>query len=185
MEERAWWTGAAVLALTLAFSLVSALVWVTRGRSYPLLKAKLRLGGLLLATTAVATGCFDKGDSAMVMCYDAGWDSQDRDPDIDVGVDSIDYGSIAVGQSGVEMVPILNQGSRALSIASITVADEAAVFTVSEAGPVSLQPGEQLELEITFTPTEPSAYQATLTISSDDPDEPTLQITLEGEGLVP
>jgi hypothetical protein len=186
MEERSWWTGAAVLALTLAFAIASTLVWATRGRSYPLLRAKLRLGGLLLGASAVAAGCFDKGDSAMVMCYDAGWDSDAyHQPDLELDQDSMDFGAVPLGSSVTLTLTIDNVGNAPLSISALSLSDEAGVFGCSDTGPIELSAGGQAQVELSFTPGEATDYSATLSIYSDDPNEPSVELALLGAGLAP
>ncbi len=184
MEERAWWTTAAVLAFGLAFAVISALVWASRGRSYPLLKAKLRLGGLLLGLTAVAAGCGEKEDS-MVMCYDAGWDSDAyNQPDIDVDMDSMDFGMVYVGETGTITLTIDSIGNGPLTISAIGVTDDAGVFTVSNTGPIELTAGGQAQVEVSFTPTDAVDYTGTIIIDSDDPSDPSVEVELLGAGLV-
>ena len=186
MEERAWWTGIAVLGLGLAFAAVSTLLWVSGGRGYLLLKAKLRLGGLLLGLGAVAAGCFDKNDSAMVMCYDAGWDSDSQyDPDIQVDESTLDFGTIAVGDSAQLTLEISNNGASTLTIDSAVLADPSGPFATTFTGPENLAPGEALSLELTFTPVDHGAFEGTLTIASNDPDHPEVTVALQGEAIVP
>ncbi len=186
MEERAWWTGAAVLGIGLAFALVSALLWASGGRSYGLLKAKLRLGGLLLGLGAVAAGCFDKHDSAMVMCYDAGWDSDSyAQPDIEVDSTELAFGAVAVGTAATQTLLVSNNGPVPLTLSSITLSDDAGVFTITATAPVELATYEQLSIEVVFSPVAPDSYTATLTLVSDDPDHPTLEIAISGGGVAP
>ncbi len=184
MEERAWWTGLAVLALGLAFASISGLVWLTGGRSWPLLKAKLRLGGLLLSLGALASGCGDKDDSAMVMCYDAGWDSDTVvEPDIELEVDALDYGMVELGSSSTMSVLVRNTGALVLTISELSFTNPEAPFTVGTTAPTELATGAELLLEITFAPTEEGPVEAALNIHSDDPDSPLLQIALQGQGI--
>jgi hypothetical protein len=184
MEERAWWSGAAVLALGLAFALVSALLWASGGRSHKLLRAKLRLGGLLLSLGAVAAGCFDKHDSAMVMCYDGGWDSDSyAEPDIDVDSTTLDFGVTEIGYDKSLTLTITNTGSLALDISGFTLDDDAGVFGFTDPGPVTLATGEALAIEVVFTPSGSGDYEGSLGIASNDPDHPTLQVLLQGWGI--
>lgn len=62
--RRDTWIPVAVLLLSAAFTLVSLLLAVTAGRSRPLLRAKLRLGGALLTLGGVAVG-----STACTTCY--------------------------------------------------------------------------------------------------------------------
>ena len=51
--------------ISLAFAVVSFLVWLSRGNNAKLIQRKLRLGALLLGITAVSSGC-----PPAVTCYD-------------------------------------------------------------------------------------------------------------------
>ena len=185
MGERAWWSGLAALTLGLAFLAVSALLWAGGGKSYRLLRAKLRLGGLLLGLGAVATGCGDKDDS-LVMCYAGGWDSDSyAQPDIEVDSTSLDFGTLTVGQSTLLTVTVRNNGASSLSVSSVDLVDETGAFATTFEGSTDLVPGGELTIDVTFTPTDHGAHESTLTITSNDPDHPALNVLLTGEGIVP
>lgn len=182
MEERAWYSGLVVLAIGLAFALVSAMLWASGGRSYRLLRAKLRLGGLLLGLGAMATGCGEKEDS-IVMCYEAIWDSDSyADPDIEVDNTSLDFGVVVVGETATLTLTVHNNGNSSLTVDSVDMAD--AAFTSTFEGPVGLAADGDLSFEVSFAPSEPQAYESTLTIASDDPDHPTVEIVLLGDGVI-
>lgn len=184
MEERAWWSGLLVLALGLAFALVSGLLWASGGRSYRLLRAKLRLGGLLLGLGAVAAGCGDKDDSNMVMCYDAGWDSDEyAQPDIEVDSTGLDFGAVVVGEGSLQVLTVSNNGGVDLNITGLALEDSAEVFELLDNSLGVLPPGVQREIGISFIPGQVLTYEGTLTITSDDPDHPELQVALLGEGV--
>lgn len=184
MEERAWWTWLSALALGLAFIVVSVLLWANGGRGRALVRAKLRLGGLLLGLGVLASGCGDKDDSNAVMCYEASWDSDTAaQPDIEVDSTSLDFGTVAVGQTAQQTLTVRNNGSLVLTIASLELSEP--VFTVDATLPLELATGAEQTVTVTFAPTAPDAYVATLTIGSDDPDHPSLEVNLAGGGVVP
>jgi len=185
MEERAWWSGLAALALGLAFLAVSVLLWAHGGKSYRLLKAKLRLGGLLLGFGALATGCGDKEDS-MVMCFAGGWDSDSyTQPDIEVDIASLDFGTLAVGQSALLTVTVRNNGTSTLFVSSVELADDTGAFATTFEGSTDLVPGGELTIDVTFTPTDHGSHESSLTITSNDPDQPATDVLLTGEAIVP
>lgn len=66
MIRRELWVPLAVVAVTVAFIAVSALVRVSGGNPW-LIRRKLRIGALLLGLTWSASGCDDEG---VVTCYD-------------------------------------------------------------------------------------------------------------------
>lgn len=61
------------------------------------------------------------------------------------------------------------------------------IFTVSPpcTSTCTVAPGGSQLITVTFTPTARQAYSATLTIASDDIDEPSLIVTLSGTGIAP
>lgn len=186
MEERAWWSGLALLALGLVFVLVSAQLWACGGRSRRLLRAKLRLGGLLLGFSAVAAGCGEKDDSAMVMCYDAGWDSDTvQDQDIEVDTTAMDFGSVAVGDTAQQSLTVRNNGTLALTVDSVVLSDAEGPFSVDVQLPLVLAAEEAQSISVTFSPVDHGAAEDVLAIHSDDPDHPTIEVNLAGEGIVP
>ena len=63
-------TPVAVVALSVVFVLLSALVTASKGRSPWLIKKKLRIGALLLMLTGLAIG----GSACSVTCYTPGFD---------------------------------------------------------------------------------------------------------------
>ncbi|MHB8079594.1 MAG: hypothetical protein ACYDIE_10110 [Candidatus Krumholzibacteriia bacterium] len=68
MVRREFWIPLAVLALTVAFALVSWLVRLSRGNAW-LIRRKLRLGALLLGLTWSAAGCDGADGGGIVTCY--------------------------------------------------------------------------------------------------------------------
>ncbi len=185
MEERSWWTWAAFLALGLAFGTVSLLLWASGGRHARLLRAKLRLGGLLLGLSAVASGCGEKEDT-MVMCYDAGWDSDAyAEANIEVAEEALAFGAVELGTSSTQQLHVTNTGSLELTVSAITLADEAAPFTHDAELPAVVQTGAELVIEVGFTPTAVESYGTTLQIESNDSDTPSVAVELSGEGSAP
>lgn len=187
MEEHAWWNGIAALALGLLFALVSGLLWACGGRHRGLLRAKLRLGGLLLGLGALASGCGDKDDSDVMMCYAAGWDSDLQDqPDIAVDNTVLDFGNIATATPEDRTLTVRNEGQATLTLQAVTITQDpnghgGPFFTEFE-GPTTLEPGAELGLDIRFVPMSDNSFSATLTITSDDPDEASLDVALTGRG---
>ncbi len=102
-------------------------------------------------------------------------------PDIAVDLDSLNFGIVYIGYP--ERLPILvsNKGTDNLSVTGI-VADRAE-FSVDITN-FALVPGQDTVVNVTFAPAVVGEIWGNLTISSDDPDEPTLTVALYGEGLI-
>ena len=105
-----------------------------------------------------------------------------HDPIADIHVDPqlLDFGTVDVGQSVIETVEVLNQGTGDLWVDEPTVAGDAEFTLDTGAFPCSLGPGESASLPVTYAPLDGSDDAATITVDSDDPDEPSVQVALTG-----
>jgi hypothetical protein len=89
--------------------------------------------------------------------------------------DSLDF---AAGGAGLDSVQVSNTGSEPLHVTSLAVAPP---FRVPSAG-FDLAAGASRWVPVTFEPTEPGTYRASLVVSSDDPEQPVAPIPLVGTG---
>ncbi|MES2641596.1 MAG: choice-of-anchor D domain-containing protein [Myxococcota bacterium] len=104
-------------------------------------------------------------------------------PDI-VPLDVVDFGEIVVDYSSEGAVRINNNGLGILEIDEITLSgDGASMFTVGDV-PAEVANKSIYELPVWFLPADPLAYTATMTIHSNDEDDPELEVTLTGKGVV-
>lgn len=103
-------------------------------------------------------------------------------PNIFLSDTSFDFNSLFVGTSRRENLVVSNFGTDVLNINSIT--SDNTDYTVG-IGNFSLDPGENQNVFLTFTPTEVGERIGTLTISSNDPDEEESTISLRGDGIAP
>ncbi|UCD36956.1 MAG: choice-of-anchor D domain-containing protein [Fidelibacterota bacterium] len=103
-------------------------------------------------------------------------------PDIAVSSDTLDFGSAYVGHVDSLTLVVYNGGVDPLTVTNI--ASSHGAYTTSQSNFV-LQPNENQEVLVTFAPATAGDFPATLTISSDDPDEPTITIGLLGKGINP
>ncbi|UZE95341.1 choice-of-anchor D domain-containing protein [Alkalimarinus alittae] len=101
-------------------------------------------------------------------------------PEIDV-VQSIDFGTIEAGTSAVKVLTVNNIGGAALTVTGLDVAGSGFVKTADNCTTVAA--GASCSAEITYTANE-GASTGTVTISSDDADEPSSVVALSGVGEV-
>jgi len=89
--------------------------------------------------------------------------------------------------SDPQTLMLVNSGTDALAISAITLAGPgAAAFVVDgPSAPTSLLNGAQTTIDVTFAPEAADDFTATLTIDSDDPDQPHAVINLTGAGVAP
>jgi hypothetical protein len=103
-------------------------------------------------------------------------------PDIAVTPTILDFGTVFVGGSASQNVSVKNEGTDLLTVTSITADD--GDYSVDVTGAV-LAPGATQIVVVTYAPTSPGTNLATLSVASDDPDEPVMNVALEGEALEP
>jgi subtilisin family serine protease len=91
----------------------------------------------------------------------------------------IDFGQVPMGSA---ILTVSNQGC---APHVLTVFDIWCGNPVFQADPVafSLEAGESQEVVVTFFPRDPVDYHTRLTVESDDPDHPVVDIDLYGQGL--
>lgn len=83
-------------------------------------------------------------------------------------------------------VEIVNTGNSALSISNVAISGSAFAFTSGNAiTPGTLAPSERATGTLLFAPSSTGSYSGTITVESDDPDEPTVTIDLSGEAILP
>ena len=107
-------------------------------------------------------------------------------PDIGVSPASHDFGNVQWSQTSTAMFTVSNVGSGKLTIVAITLADAMGVFSITSApsSPPDLQAGDSITVEVTFSPSAIQAYSGVLKIESNDADEPLIEISLRGTGVL-
>ena len=100
-------------------------------------------------------------------------------PEITVAYYFLNFGLTPVFTSNAMNFGIRNDGAVDLVVSSIS--SDNAVFTVDHTS-ATLAPGETQLMVFTFSPTDYTIQNATITITSNDPDEPTVTISLTGIG---
>jgi hypothetical protein len=104
-------------------------------------------------------------------------------PDQEIGPipASHDYGPVRVGAHKGWILTIQNEGAQTLRIHSASTATPNFEIRDIEFA-VDIDSTETFDLRVWFHPTDAGAYTDTLTITSNDADEPTLQVALSGVG---
>ncbi|HZN04081.1 MAG TPA: choice-of-anchor D domain-containing protein, partial [Candidatus Polarisedimenticolia bacterium] len=93
---------------------------------------------------------------------------------------AIDFGKVFAGASRALRFAIANAGSDPLEVSDL--ASDHPAFAPGT-GALALLPGERRAIDVTFTPGGAGTYEATLTITSNDPDEPVRTLALRGHGM--
>ncbi len=105
-------------------------------------------------------------------------------PDIDVSPLSYDFGDVGLGTSTTTIVTISNVGNRELTVSDIAIDSSDFSITPGLTLPVVVGPNGFTDVEITYAPAAEGYSSAVLEISSDDPDEPLVEVVLGGAGVV-
>lgn len=95
--------------------------------------------------------------------------------------DSLDFGAVRVGATGVAAITLANTGSRPLALEAAVSADPAVFHAGALPGPIA--PGAAALLAVTFHPDATGSFASTLAILSDAANAPVLTIDLAGEGV--
>jgi len=109
-------------------------------------------------------------------------DAEPAEPNISVSPLSHDFGDIELGASSTVIVTISNEGSADLTVSGIALETDFAITSVPPAS-VVVGPSQTVDVEITYTPTVFGYNSAVLKITSDDPDEPVVEVQLGAVGI--
>lgn len=103
-------------------------------------------------------------------------------PDINVtfASDSVRFGDVFVGQTTTLPVTVNNVGDSTLTVSDIVFDD--AAFGIDQTN-FKIEPGKNVVLNVSFTPTMVATYKAGFTITSDDPDESPVTFGVRGSGI--
>jgi|GEM_PF-2812800 len=109
-------------------------------------------------------------------------------PRADVQTEPLAYGTVAVGSTTTQTVPIENTGTETLTVtdAAIEGTDAAAYSLVEplDTGSLTVRPGERQPAGVTFAPsTAKELSDAELVIETDDPMLTTTRIDVSGKGV--
>lgn len=110
-----------------------------------------------------------------------------KDPDISVSPSSRQFGSRCVGTTSTpQSFTISNTADpdmgETLDVASITRSGSSQ-FTFTNPAPVSVPAGGDTSFAVTFSPIVRGTRSADFTISSDDPDESSVEVSVSGTGI--
>jgi hypothetical protein len=110
--------------------------------------------------------------------------------DIAVSPTNHDFGDIVQGNTSAALeVSISNMGDAALEVSAVTISDTTN-YTLNTSGGAdpcgattfTIAAGGSCSVSITFSPQSTGDKNANLDINSNDPDEPSVQVTLQGTG---
>jgi len=102
-------------------------------------------------------------------------------PDIDVDPDSLFFPDpVLVNDSDTASILVHNFGNVDLHLTAVTSPDT--VFGTTQPS-FSVSPNDSLPVDVVFLPTSPGMFAGILTLLSDDPDEPMVEVYVHGEAV--
>ena len=105
-------------------------------------------------------------------------------PQIGVSPMAVNFGQVFLGNTaGPVTVTIVNNGNQDLVVSDIS--DPGAPFIMSNVPvlPLTLGLGETATFDVSFAPTASGPFSGNITVSSNDADDPAVDVMLSGEGL--
>ncbi len=99
-------------------------------------------------------------------------------PIISLNVTEINFGEVNIGETAVEEFTIFNLGSEDLTGTIDTVEDF--VLSIDE---FTLSAGNSIDVEVSFTPAEAMNYTGNIVITSNDANQPEIEIPVDGTGV--
>lgn len=106
-----------------------------------------------------------------------------EDPqDIGVSPASVDFGTVDPGVTATDTVTVTNNGGDPLDITAVSISGANAGDFMQTNDCAQLAADASCTVELSFTPSTEGARNATLSIDSNDPDTPTVDVSLTGEG---
>jgi hypothetical protein len=107
-------------------------------------------------------------------------------PDIATVPPSLDFGPVYIGLTKDLAISVRSIGTDVLSVTGITFDNPAYSLASTPTYPVALGNNAKLDLTVRFTPTAAcDPCPGNMNVASNDPDHPTLAVSLTGAGVVP
>lgn len=98
---------------------------------------------------------------------------------------TLDFGTVLVGQSSTEIVELENSGNDTCQVLELAVTgSEFALNAAAPKATFSVAPGESVSVPVDYTPIEEGDDDGTLDVTSDDPENPEIEVSLIGKGFI-
>lgn len=107
-------------------------------------------------------------------------------PDIEVSQTDVDFGQVDIGSTQDGVVTVYNLGDAPLTIQSLELTQSQQGqfgFTPLEMLPLTLDPNSGIDIDVQFSPVIEGPDTAVLSIGSNDPNDPAVDVVLTGEGM--
>jgi hypothetical protein len=107
-----------------------------------------------------------------------------QDPDISLSRTEIDFGAVPTNTPADEEIVVTNNGTGALTIGSIAIDPAGTPFSIGSENctQAPVAPAASCTITVHFLPDSANAFHADVVIESDDPDSPSLTVSVFGSG---
>ncbi len=119
---------------------------------------------------------------ALLACSESG--IRKLEPELSAAISSLDFEEVVVGTQRTGTLTLSNEGGGTLTIEDRAL-DGSADFVLAEALPDTVEPYNSFTVSVRYAPDAIGPDDATLTLLTDDPDNPSLTLDLSGEGVEP
>ena len=103
-------------------------------------------------------------------------------PDIEISDSTVTFPPIFAGDAGVETLAVSNTGNAPLEVRAIL---PPGVHFSAAPESLNVEPGGTAQIHVVFSPPDPGSYATVLDLATNDPDEASRKILLEGTGVPP
>ncbi|WP_224450535.1 Ig-like domain-containing protein [Haloprofundus salilacus] len=104
---------------------------------------------------------------------------------VDVSPTAVDFGDVEVGNTSTADVTVSNVGGSPLSFDGAQLSGtNAGMYTVTNGGTTTIAAGDSHTVTVEFAPTATGPTTATLELSTNDADDPTVDVALSGDGII-
>ncbi|HHO52279.1 MAG TPA: choice-of-anchor D domain-containing protein, partial [Deltaproteobacteria bacterium] len=132
---------------------------------------------VVLSAVIILSGCQDYDIRANSPAPGAG-------PDIEVTPTALSFGPARTGEEVIQSFLVRNVGTEALDVSNVEISVGDIAFAVASDTTFELLPDEERSVDVAFVPVGNLTYGEVL-VTSDDPDEGEVSVSLEGLGEVP
>jgi Abnormal spindle-like microcephaly-assoc'd, ASPM-SPD-2-Hydin len=107
-------------------------------------------------------------------------------PAIAVSPTSLDFGTVTIGGSASRTTTVQNAGTGPLNVTGISLGSRTSMeYSWSPAAPFSVAAGQSVTLTVTYQPIDASTDTGSIVIASNDPVNPSVNVSLTGTGSPP
>lgn len=107
-------------------------------------------------------------------------------PDLHIAATELNFGAVNVGQSLDWPLEVFNNGTAPLHLTELAITPTPPFSVMSPDNlPQTLDPQEGLDIIVRFAPLEYGTFSGTLTVTSNDPVDPVIPVSLNGQGVAP